>query len=574
MRRMNIDPSGDGEERILILAPTGRDGEVLRLVLGRAGLAARICDSIDAAVAELEGPTGTGALVLAEEALISGAERLVEWVARQPPWCDLPLLVLRSDLAQWDNRSSAAAAFEKLGNVSLLERPLRSETLISAVRSALRARRRQYQMRAHLCERQEAEARLRELNATLEERVARAVAERRQAEAALIQAQKIEALGRLTGGVAHDFNNLLTAIVGNLELLQSRLPSNDTDGHRLADAAIRSAERAARLTQQLLAFGRKQTLQLRAVDVNRVIGGMDEMLRRTIGSPTLIETRFAPDLWPAQVDEDQLVLSVLNLALNARDAMPAGGTLRIETANVPAGTPDQPGDLDTGDFVRVSVVDSGTGISPDVLGKVFEPFFTTKQHGKGTGLGLSQVYGLAKQVGGTVAIKTRVGRGTEVHVYLPRADGVEAADEQTRRLPPANGHSAADHRIVLIVDDDPEVRRVTAEYLEHTGFTVFEAESGSKALELLDGGGRIDLLLVDFAMPEMDGAELLRRVRQIRPGLPALMVTGYIKDRASLDALDVAVLHKPFPLAVLGARIHELLGLLHNRPGPRTGAVA
>ncbi len=426
-------------------------------------------------------------------------------------------------------------------------------------------------MRTHLLERERSEARLRDLNATLEERVAHAVAERRQAEEALIQAQKIEALGRLTGGVAHDFNNLLTAIVGNLELLQSRLPETDTDGHRLAEAAIRSTQRAARLTQQLLAFGRKQTLQLRSMDLNRVIGGMDEMLRRTIGSTTLVETDFASDLWPARVDEDQLVLSMLNLALNARDAMPSGGTLRIETANVPTGAPGRPSDLDNGDFVRVSVIDHGTGISQDVLGKVFEPFFTTKQQGKGTGLGLSQVYGLAKQVGGTVAIKTRVGEGTAVHVYLPRADCVETAGEQARKLPPLNGNGGADHRVILIVDDDSGVRQVAAEYLERIGFTIFEAESGPKALELLQHGGRIDLILVDFVMPEMDGAELLRRIRALRPGIPALMVTGFVRDRASLDALDVEVLRKPFALAALGARVRELLGLVTEAPHPRAG---
>src|SRR4051812_42247823 len=491
-------PTSGSEERILILAPTGRDGEVLRLVLGRAGLAADICDRIDGVVAELDRQAGTGSLVLAEEALNTGAKRLFAWIAAQPPWCDLPLVVLRSDLARWDNVASAARAFERLGNVSLLERPLRSETLISAVQSALRARRRQYQVRAYLREREQTEARLRDLNATLEERVARAVADRRQAEAALIQAQKIEALGRLTGGGAHDFNNLLTAIVGNLEMLQTRLASFDKNGQRLADAPIRSAQRAARLTQQLLAFGRKQPLQLRPVDVNRVIAGMDEMLHRTIGQSTLIETEFAADLWPALVDEDQLALSVLNLVLNARDAMPSGGRLRIETANARSGAPDQPGDLDKGDFVRVSVIDNGTGISQDVLGNVFEPFFTTKTQGKGTGLGLSQVYGLAKQVGGTVAIKTRVGEGTAGDLYLPGPDSGATPAKPARRFPLLNGSAAADRRSILIVDDDPAVREVAAEYLERIGFTVFEAESGPQALDLLQRGTRIDLLLVDF----------------------------------------------------------------------------
>ena len=220
------------------------------------------------------------------------------------------------------------------------------------------------------------------------------------------------------------------------------------------------------------------------------------------------------------------------------------------------------------------MIDNGTGISQDVLGKVFEPFFTTKQPGKGTGLGLSQVYGLAKQVGGTVAIKTRVGEGTEVHVYLPRDDGVETAGEQTRKPSLVNGSDAAADRVILIVDDDPDVRQVAAEYLECVGFTVREAESGPRALEMLDRGDRIDLLLVDFAMPEMDGAELLRRVRWLRPDLPALMVTGYVKDRESLDAVEVEVLRKPFPLAALGARVRELLGLTPGATHSRAGTAA
>ena len=549
------------EERILVLAPTGRDGEVLRLVLGREGLDALVCADIAAVVAGLEGSAGAGALVLAEEALTRGLEWRAGWVAEQPPWSDLPILVLRSDSAQWDDVPSAAASFEKLGNVALLERPLRAETLISAVRSALRARRRQYQVRAHLKEREKSEAELRQLNATLEERVASAIAERHQVEAALVQAQKIEALGRLTGGVAHDFNNLLTAIVGNLELLQSRLPPDDGDNHRSAEAAIRSAQRAARLTQQLLAFGRKQTLQLRPVDVNRVVCGMDEMLGRTLGATARLETDFAPDLWPARVDEDQLVLVLLNLALNAHDAMPSGGVLRIATENVPAGGAGRPSDLDTGDFVRMSVIDNGTGISPDILGKVFEPFFTTKEPGKGTGLGLSQIYGLAKQVGGTVEIESRLGHGTAVRVYLPRAAHAEAAGEGPRKLLLPAAAGTANGVVVLVVDDDPEVRQVTAEYLDSLGFTVHEADSGPVALNTLTALRHVHLLLADFAMPGMDGAELLRRARLLRPNLPALLVTGYANDTKLLDSLEVGVLRKPFPLAVLGARVRELLNL-------------
>lgn len=562
-----------GEQPVLIVAPTGRDSEVLRLVLVREGIPAAVCGSLAATVEALDG-AGAGALVLAEEALSREAAQLTDWMARQPAWSDLPIILLRSDLAQFQgNAAAAAGAFERLGNVALLERPLRAETLISAVRSALRARRRQYQVRDHLVEREAAAARLRELNATLEDRVARAVAERHEAEAALAQAQKMEALGRLTGGVAHDFNNLLTAIVGNLELLQIRFNPDDRAGRKLIEAAIRSGHRAARLTQQLLAFGRKQTLQPRSVDVNRVIAGMIEMLGRTIGPASSVATSFARNLWPARVDEDQLVLVVLNLAINARDAMPTGGVVRLETANVPDNAADRPDDLGEGEFVRVAVVDNGTGIGDDVLGQVFEPFFTTKDHGKGTGLGLSQVYGLTKQSGGTVEIKTRVGEGTAVRVYLPRAERVERSRERGEEQAPGSGEGGFDGHI-LVVDDDHDVRRVTAEYLDGVGFTVTEAASGSAALALLRADPGIDLLVADFAMPGMDGIELMRQAQEERPGLPALLVTAYARDGLTLDEFPVEVLRKPYRLAELGARVRALLpaGAAPYAPRPAQAA--
>ena len=543
------------EDRVIIAAPTGRDAEDLCLLLVRGGLDATVCPDLQAAVPTLD--MGAGALLLTEEVLRRDAGLLAQWIARQPAWSDLPVLLLRSDLAPLDS-ADVGGRFGVYGNVCLLERPLRSETLLSALEAALRARRRQYQVRAYLIEREQAAAVLRELNTTLEERVAQAVAEQRQTEAALVQAQKMEALGRLTGGVAHDFNNLLTAVLGNLELLQTRLPPSDCTALRLSDAAIRGIERGSRLTQQLLAFGRKQNLQLRAVDINEVIRGMGDLLTRTLGTTVRVDTDLAEDLWSAHVDENQLVLVILNLAINARDAMPLGGTVRIKTANVPT-LNGHPGDLAPGDFVRVSVIDDGVGMNEEVLGKVFEPFFTTKQQGKGTGLGLSQVYGLTKQSGGTVAIESAVGQGTSVHVYLRRAErtatdgAAESADQR---------HAAAtapSDNVVLVTDDDAEVREVFVDYLAKLGFHAIEAESGPDALARFYDGERIDLLLADFAMPGMNGAELVRRAREVRPELLVMMVTGYV-DEAQLGALDIEILRKPIRLADLGARVCELLG--------------
>jgi signal transduction histidine kinase/CheY-like chemotaxis protein len=543
------------EDRVVIVAPTGRDAEVLCLLLVRGGLDATVCPDLQGAVSALD--VGAGALLLTEEVLRRDACLLAQWIARQPAWSDLPVLLLRSDLAQLDS-ADVGGGFGVYGNVCLLERPLRSETLLSALEAALRARRRQYQVRAYLIEREQAAAALRELNATLEERVAQAVAEQRQTEAALVQAQKMEALGRLTGGVAHDFNNLLTAVLGNLELLQTRLPPSDGTAQRLSDAVIRGIERGSRLTQQLLAFGRKQNLQLRAVDINEVIRGMGDLLTRALGTTVRVDTELAEDLWSAHVDENQLVLVILNLTINARDAMPLGGTVRIKTANVPT-LNGHPGDLAPGDFVRVSVIDDGVGMNEEVLGKVFEPFFTTKQQGKGTGLGLSQVYGLTKQSGGTVAIESAVAQGTSAHVYLRRAErtatdgAIESADQR---------HAAAtapSDNVVLVTDDDAEVREVFVDYLAKLGFHAIEAESGPDALARFYDGERIDLLLADFAMPGMNGAELVRRAREVRPELPVMMVTGYV-DEAQLGALDIEILRKPIRLADLGARVCELLG--------------
>jgi PAS domain S-box-containing protein len=342
----------------------------------------------------------------------------------------------------------------------------------------------------------------------------------RKVEAQLRQAQKMEAIGELTGGIAHDFNNLLTAVIGNLELLHGRL--TDQRQVALVDAAMRSAMRGGQLTQQLLAYARRQNLSPRPVDVNAVIVGMGELLQRSLGGLVQVATDLAPDLWPATSDPTQLELVVLNLAINSRDAMPGGGQLRIVTGNVHRHEVGGLEALEPGDYVRIAVIDTGTGMTADVLERAFEPFFTTKEIGKGSGLGLAQVYGVATQFGGTVRLASEPGTGTTVEVLLPRALAAEVGTvtpEQTATDVPSAGGT------VLVLDDDPDVREIAAIFLREAGYAVREAGTGPEARDIL-ASGPISLALVDYAMPMMSGYEFVRLARSIQPDLPVIYVTG------------------------------------------------
>ncbi len=382
---------------------------------------------------------------------------------------------------------------------------------------------------------------------------AEAVLARERAEGQLYQSQKLDAVGQLTTGIAHDFNNLLTAIMGNLEFLSLDALSPRTE--RSLNAIQQAVDRAATLTGQLLAFSRRQHLSPQAVDLNRLIGNMTEMLRSTLGGTIRIDLALRPDPWQALVDPVQIELVVLNLAINARDAMPAGGVLTISTDNVSLGEPAQSGEPPAGDHVMIAVGDTGTGMTDDVLAHAFEPFFTTKPPGKGTGLGLSQVYGMVQQSGGGIRIETAVGRGTTVSIYLPR---IEAAAE-TAASPELTAPAALEHRpaLVLVVDDDVGVRETVAEMVGSLGFSVVEAESGQRALDLLASDGRIDLVVTDFAMPELNGADMARRARQMRPDLPVVFVTGF----ADVEALrgEEWVLQKPFRRDALAAKLRLAL---------------
>jgi len=380
----------------------------------------------------------------------------------------------------------------------------------------------------------------------------------RDAESRLHQAQKMDAVGQLTGGVAHDFNNLLTVIIGALDLDPQRIPAEMRPS---IEQALRAAERGAALTHRLLAFSRQQMLVTRNVDFNRLIGDMDELLRRTLGEHVEIELKLAGDLWPALADSGQVENSLLNLAINARDAMPDGGKLTIETSNVHLDDDYASNNAEVvpGDYVMMAVTDTGTGMPEDVLAHVFEPFFTTKEIGKGTGLGLSMIYGFAKQSGGHAKIYSEVGHGTTVRLYLPRLANQATVSDSTVPTAPRKGGGET----ILVVEDNPDVRRLVLRQLRDLGYDVIEAANGPQALQILDGGASIDLLFTDVVMPGgMTGRQLAEAAKTRRPDLKTLFTSGYTEDSIlRLGKLDpgVRLLSKPYRKNELAARIREAL---------------
>jgi nitrogen-specific signal transduction histidine kinase len=381
----------------------------------------------------------------------------------------------------------------------------------------------------------------------------REISERKQAEAALQQAQKMEMIGQMTGGVAHDFNNLLTAVLGNLELATRR--NSDEKIRRYLEGATQAAKRGAKLTGQLLAFSRTQRLQTETVDLNGIVTAMGDLLFTTIGATVRIETVLQKDLWPAIADPSQIESVILNLAVNARDAMPGGGRLTISTSNVDRNDPSKPYELGAGEYVVVSVEDTGTGMTDEVLAKAFEPFYTTKPVGSGTGLGLSQVYGIAKQTGGTVSISTRVGHGTTMKVYLPRST-VQATARPTQNYAAEalRSHEAT----ILVVDDDKDVRELAVSCLESLGYHVRKADGGRAAIDVISEGSPIDLILIDVAMPEVNGVQAIQAILRLRPSIAFLYMTGYV-GRTALDPSEQRVLKKPFTIAELAEKVEEVL---------------
>ncbi|MEN2502501.1 PAS domain-containing protein [Stutzerimonas stutzeri] len=412
-------------------------------------------------------------------------------------------------------------------------------------------------------ERDRATAALRALNDTLELRVAERTAELIHAEEKLRQSQKMEAVGQLTGGLAHDFNNLLAGISGALDLMGMRIAQgrlNDIDKYMLA--AQSAAKRAAALTHRLLAFSRRQTLDPRPLDVNLLVEGMTELIQRTVGPSILVETVSAPDLWPASVDASQLENAILNLCINSRDAMPDGGRIIIETANqwldAEAALAN---DLPAGEYLSLTVTDTGTGMAPGVIAKAFDPFFTTKPIGEGTGLGLSMIYGFAKQSGGQVRISSELGKGTSMCIHLPRYHGEAGASTAA----PAQSAAALTGSCgtILIVDDEPTVRLLLTDVLGDLGYTLIEAADSLTGLKLLQSDVGIDLLITDVGLPGgMNGRQMADAGREVRPGLKTLFITGYAESAAlgnsSLGG-GMQVLTKPFSIDILATRVLELL---------------
>jgi signal transduction histidine kinase len=542
---------------VLVLAPVGRDAAAVAGLIERTGLRPIICETPQQLIENLERVIEV--VLIAEEALYGENVRVLEqWVARQPPWSDQPFVLLTNH-----NEGPKFAAFRRelvvrLRNVAFLERPLQAITLQATVRTAERARRRQYEARAYLEAQRGAAARLERLvgerTRDLElanGKLRQEIASRERAQAALLQAQKIEALGQLVGGVAHDFNNLLMAVIGNLDLLSRRL-GEDARLRRLLDGAMEGARRGATLTQRLLAFARKQELQAQATDVRSLVDDMRGLIDRSVGPLVRVEVKTQEEVPAVTIDPNQLEMALLNLAVNARDAMPAGGSLTIQlTVEEVAG--GQPLDLPAGRFVVLAVQDTGEGMDPETLSKAVEPFFSTKVVGKGTGLGLSMVYGLAEQSGGALRLESAPGFGTTAQLWLPIAAGAAVSSKKSV----AAARNTARARI-LFVDDDPLISGSTVALLEDLGHDVTEVHSAREALRLLEEGLRADLLITDHAMPGMTGMELADEVRRRRPQLPILLATGFA-ELEGVTVVDLPRLAKPYTQDQLAIEIGRLL---------------
>ena len=547
-------------ERVLILAPRGRDAIVAKGLLTDAKFNSHVCRDLSDLQVEIQ--KGADVAILTEESMrLADSRDLATWVKSQPAWSDFPFVVLTEHGGGIERNPAAARITETLGNVSFIERPFHPTTLVSAVHTGLHGRRRQYECRRL---NEELESRVQERTSELaaaNRQLLAQMEERERVESTLRQMQRLEAVGQLTSGVAHDFNNLLTVVLGNIAFLERGLDGAGIDGkltQRLGHMRM-AAERGAKLTDQLLSFSRRQRLEPRSIEINACITGMRDLLHSTMGGSIHIEAQLGAGVWPALVDPTQLELAVLNLAINARDAMNGNpGRLTIKTDNVTLGPPVRPEEPPAGDYVVVCVADTGSGMPDEVRSKAFEPFFTTKGIGKGSGLGLSQVLGFAKQSGGGLKLDTRVGEGTAISIYLPRSDSVSVQAPGGRSAQPERHVGGA---TILLVDDDAAVREITAATLQEMGYATLEAGSGGAALELMEKLPDIELILVDFAMPGMNGAELARQVHIKRPMLPILFITGYA-DRAALAGVsEERIVGKPFTDDEIATKVQAALSV-------------
>ncbi|MDB5047198.1 MAG: hypothetical protein JWO30_269 [Fibrobacteres bacterium] len=653
------------EERILVLAPTGRDSDLACEVLRKAGFAAMACINLECAAEELR--RGASALMLAEEGLSAqGMPALMSFIAGQPAWSDIPIVILTGAGEMNETRMRNLNTFAPAGNVTFLERPFRQMTLVSTIKMALRARQRQYQLRGTLSSLGESEERLRlaldsgkigawewnvmsnrlvgsmrlheflglpdgtlrgglealtsrihpddsasfrdavawamegGVDCEMEFRVLRPdqelrwlytrakvfrdrenrparvigatmdISERKQVEddlrrgkETLAQSQKMEAIGKLAGGIAHDFNNMLTAINGYSELLLGQLHDKAALNIGLGEI-LRSGKRAAALTNQLLAYSRQQLMAFQSVDVNRIVTGMSGMLRRLMQEDIDHVLRLQPDLPCIKADPSQMEQVVLNLALNARDAMPNGGRLEIETSLLRHSVDGEAKyrDVPPGAFVRLTVRDTGVGISDELKCRIFEPFFTTKSLGKGTGMGLSTVYGIVQQSGGYIVVDSVPGAGSVFEVIFPAVAGArnKAEDSEPKRMARRRCRET-----IMVAEDESSVRVFLRQLLAAQGYTVLTAANGNEAVEIAQAyPGEIHLLITDVVMPGMGGRDLAERLGRERPSMRMLFISGYTDDailhHGVLDG-DTAFMNKPFPPASLLEKVRELLSV-------------
>lgn len=562
-----------GPSNALLLTPSGRDAPLAASLLKETGIASTICADLAGVVDKLNDDVSF--VVIAEEAARNtDGHEFAKWIENQPSWSDLPIVLIVRHGGGPERNPAANRYIDVFGNVIFVERPFHPMTFVSVARTALRSRRRQYDARGRLEQLHDREAELRTLNEGLESRVVerthelelahaavlKQVAERERAEKSLRQAQKMETIGQLTGGVAHDFNNLLMAVLGNLDLLRKH--ATDARSQRLIDGAIQGARRGASLTQRLLAYSRQQDLDIKPVDLASLITGMEELLRRSLGPSITLRLSLQSNLAPAKADANQTEMALLNLVINSRDAMPDGGMLSVDLSErrMPSGEP--------GDYLVISVSDSGTGMDETTLARAIEPFYSTKEVGKGTGLGLSMVHGLAVQLKGALRLESKLGQGTVAELWLPVASESGAAvREHTSSLASdiapstaQNAPSVQREARILFVDDDALIAMSTVDMLEDLGHAVVEASSGAEALKIIEDDGTIDLLITDHAMPRMTGSELAKAVRLLRPRLPILLATGYA-DLPEGDDLNLPRLAKPYDQAQLACEIQKLLGV-------------
>jgi signal transduction histidine kinase/ActR/RegA family two-component response regulator len=456
----------------------------------------------------------------------------------------------------------------RLGGVDFVPVPVVPELLRAKVKvfvELYRKTRQLEQFNAELEERvAERTAELRKFNEELEQRIEERTRERETALAQLFEAQKMDTIGRLTGGVAHDFNNLLMAVLGSLSLLEKRLP-DDPQAKRLLQNAIQGADRGKALTQRLLAFSRRQELKPEPVDLKRLVRGMEELLKRAVGHGIECRFDFPAELPPVLADANQLELALLNVALNARDAMPEGGLFSIGARgeSLTARSSAAPANLAPGEYVHITIADTGSGMDASTLAKATEPFFTTKGPGKGTGLGLSMVHGLAAQSGGLLRISSQPNEGTCVDLWLPRANEAPEILEQTAdSIEPG---PVTPHCVVLVVDDDALVMNGTAAMVQDLGHATLEAHSGAEALQLLSSGAKVDVVLTDHAMPAMTGLQLAQCIQERFPGMPIILATGYAELPAGPSLREIQRLAKP-------CTQHEIAVAIHRAVRPRGGA--